>query len=551
MKKILLFLLLTPVVAIAQNMPANLTFSFPAVTLANGGTLANADAAGTFAIMRLTPSAMTVVTTGTFTVAGTGTLSGQYYGSASLNSSSFSVGTDNFAVVGYSTIGSIPTGAIIWKGRVLPGENSAGYPLIDVAKIGGATATVAAGSVIFPQGTVGTSVFASTNSVAGVVGTFGISSGTITLGTLSLGTMGVTNGISAASFSPGIATFSTHAVTGASTFAGIVNSGSTSLSGLTSTGSINIGSLNVAGIVNTGSISTGSFTAGGTSSFATITFSNVGIGTTTAASGAAWINGTLATATSITNRVNANTNQIDGASFTSHASGLIPADTRQWIGGDISVPAIGGVPDVNVIRFNGGNVGSTALPTAAAGTQGGLKILGANTGTSSQSGTETFTQGINGTVTFVTNVGTVLNGVGSVVGATGDSSGVTTLLTRLPGVATISSSGTFSIGANAIVFPTGLAASDVWSYGTRTINGASGTFNLSGFSDSGSFNIGGATTVASVNTATFTFGTLALTNASNLASLTIGTVTNGGGGGGGGDATSANQDIIINLLRSR
>lgn len=464
MKKMLLFLLLNPIVAIAQNMPANLTFSFPAITLANGGTLGNADAAGTFAIMKLTPSAMTVVTTGTFTVAGTGTLAGQYYGSASLSSSSFSVGTDNFAIMGYSTIGSVPTGAIIWKGRVLPGENSPGYPLVDVSKIGGATASGAAsGSTVFPQGTVGTSVFASTNSVAGVVGTLAISSGTLAISTL--------------------------------------------------------------------------------------TIANAGVGTTTAAAGAAWINGTLATATSVTNRVNANTNQIDGASFTSHQAGLIPADTRQWLGGDISVPAIGGVPDVNVIRFNGGNVGSTALPTAAAGTQGGLKILGANTGTSSQSGTETFTQGINGTVTFVTNVGTVLNGVGSVVGATGDSSGVTTLLTRLPGVATISSSGTFSIGANAIVFPTGIAASDVWSYGTRTINGASGTFNLSGFSDSGSFNIGGATTLASVNTATFTFGTLALTNASNLASLTIGTATNGGGGGGGGDATLAKQNQIIEMIR--
>jgi hypothetical protein len=116
-------------------MPLSTAFYFNVTTAVSGGTFTNADSAPTWTLLK---NGSTVITTGTFTVAGTGTLAGNYYGSLTLNSASFAV-SDTYALEATGTISAVPVKVIVQQGRVLPAETVSGYPLADVGKWAGST----------------------------------------------------------------------------------------------------------------------------------------------------------------------------------------------------------------------------------------------------------------------------------------------------------------------------------------------------------------------------------------------------------------------------
>lgn len=125
-----------------QDRPAGAPFYFHQITSANGGTFTNADVAPTWTLLR---NGNTVVTTGTFTVCGTGTLAGDYYGSLTLNGASFNT-NDSYAIEATGTISAVPVKSIVAEGLVLPAQNVAGYQLVDAAKAGGQS-LIATGSI--------------------------------------------------------------------------------------------------------------------------------------------------------------------------------------------------------------------------------------------------------------------------------------------------------------------------------------------------------------------------------------------------------------------
>lgn len=375
----ILILLASPLMAqVAIYAPQSSTIYWDIQLSGSTGTVTAGDNLPAWSVRDFSTGSAALAT-GTYNV-GTDALAnaGYYYGSLSLNSSTYTVGKW-YAIRSVGTVSGIVGGKSTALVYVMPPQNVSGYPLVDVAKvggstassgtivnanvtqIGGATASVAAGSVIFPQGTVGTSVFAAGGTVtanggtiatalsvgsvtASINGASNITSGTFNVGTFNAGTFGM------GTTTLGYINVGTVAV------ANRISTGSLTMGGLVNTGSLSSGSLNLTGIVNTGSISSGSFSTTGTNSLGYIT-------------------GTLSAVTS---------------------------------GGTVTA--------------NGGTI-SSALS------------------------------------------------VGSVTTSIPNSSADTTLLTRLPGVATISSGGTFSIGGNAIVLPSSLTAADVWGYGTRTVNG--------------------------------------------------------------------------------
>jgi fibronectin-binding autotransporter adhesin len=123
--------------AMGQNMPIGSTFTFNGVTAASGGTFGNADSAPTWTMIK---NGSTVCYTGTFTVVGTGTLAGDYYGSASLSSGSFSAG-DRWIIESTATISSVPV-KFLMQGRAMPAEATTGYPKTDMALFGGSATPV-------------------------------------------------------------------------------------------------------------------------------------------------------------------------------------------------------------------------------------------------------------------------------------------------------------------------------------------------------------------------------------------------------------------------
>src|ERR1041385_822010 len=78
----------------AQDRPVSQAFYFWTCTQSSTGAFTNADSAPTWTLLK---NGTTVVTTGTFTVVGTGTLAGDYYGSLTLNSGSWTIG-DTYAI---------------------------------------------------------------------------------------------------------------------------------------------------------------------------------------------------------------------------------------------------------------------------------------------------------------------------------------------------------------------------------------------------------------------------------------------------------------------
>lgn len=135
----------------AQDRPVTAPFYFPLTTAVSGGTFTNADSAPTWTLLK---NGNTVVTTGTFTVCGTGTLAGNYYGSLTLNAGSFTVGTDSYTIEATGTISSIPVKINVAWGRVLPAETAAGYVPVDLAKILGTTNAGTAGYIGIDWGAI-------------------------------------------------------------------------------------------------------------------------------------------------------------------------------------------------------------------------------------------------------------------------------------------------------------------------------------------------------------------------------------------------------------
>jgi hypothetical protein len=122
-KLALIFLLAIASVCSAQDRPAGAPFYFNITTAVSGGTFTNADSAPTWTLLK---DGATPITTGTFSVAGTGTLAANYYGSLTLNAASFTVGTSSYAIEATGTISAVPVKSIVMQGRVLPAEPSAG-----------------------------------------------------------------------------------------------------------------------------------------------------------------------------------------------------------------------------------------------------------------------------------------------------------------------------------------------------------------------------------------------------------------------------------------
>jgi hypothetical protein len=168
-------------------MPVSAAFYFNVTTAASGGTFGNADSAPTWTLLK---NGNTVITTGTFTVAGTGTLAGNYYGSLTLNSASFAV-SDTYALEATGTISAVPVKVIVQQGRVLPAEITSGFALVSA---GGGTITGISGGTI---------------NVTGIV-----NSGTLSnAGTVTVGTLALTNASTLSNLTVGTASNVTNRVT--------------------------------------------------------------------------------------------------------------------------------------------------------------------------------------------------------------------------------------------------------------------------------------------------------------------------------------------------
>jgi len=58
--------------------------------------------------------------------------------------------------------------------------------------------------------------------------------------------------------------------------------------------------------------------------------------------------------------VKADVEDVGGVVLSTHTAGMLPGDTRNWVGTTIAAPSTSGVPDVNVKNFN--NVAAVSLP---------------------------------------------------------------------------------------------------------------------------------------------------------------------------------------------